>query len=118
MNTTIDLDKYLSEDEKIEIARSEYRAIIRENIFKDFDKNPTKRMENYERIMSNAVHYYLQENIDVLLGKDSKEIIAENVAKVINNNSTYEYKVFRVKNAWDTEDSPAQTFLKSAVNRK
>ena len=114
----IDINKYLSEEDKKEIAIKEFRIIVRENVLENFRKDSRlkskKRMSDYERIISNSIFYYLEGEIDNLIGQDTKELIKEGVLKTIKSQK-YEYPLFRVKNAWDNENSPVQQVVIDTV---
>jgi len=106
----IDINKYLSEEDKTEIAKEEFKLIVREKVLEEFKNDKrlgSKRMADYERVICNAVFYYLEGEIDKLISQDTKELIKEKVLKAIKNQD-YNYSLFRSKSAWDTENSPAQ----------
>ena len=111
-NEDLDILKtYLTEEEIKDIVIAQYQSIIRKEIE---NIEPNRRMDNYERILSNAVHYYLEKECDALIGANHKEIIKTNVNKTLAK-SDLSYSVFRTKSAWDKEDSIGTTIMKEAV---
>ena len=112
MKTEIDIDDYLSEEEKKEIATDAFRN----SIFKGLIAREGNRTnyENYERVISNSVNKYLEDEIDKLLDCDTSEMIKSGVIKAIKKEN-YSYSLFRSKNSWESEDSPAQKVAKDAV---
>ena len=106
----INIDNYLSEEDKKEIAIEEFRRIVRENTLEEFKRESKltnkKGMSDYERIISNSIFYYLEGEIDSLIGQDTKKLIREGVEKTIKKQD-YNYSLFRRKNAWESEESPA-----------
>ena len=107
----INIDNYLSEEDKKEIAIEEFRRIVREDTLKKFKEDSKltnkKGMSDYERIISNSIFYYLEGEIDSLIGQDTKKLIREGVEKTIKKQD-YNYSLFRRKSAWESEESPAQ----------
>lgn len=118
MKIEINISDYLSEEDKIEIAKDVFRELVKVELIKEFEndkRTKSKRMANYERIISNAIFYYLESEIDSLIDADTKELIREGVLKTIKKQD-YNYSLFRTKSAWDTEVSPAQQVVIEAVN--
>lgn len=109
----IDIEKYLSEEERKEIIIEVYKEEVLKNI-----KNllPEKRIDDYERILGNSIYHYLATEVDSLIGVDSKKLISEKTEKAINS-LDYKYHLLRKKSFWQTEDSPAEKIVKETTNR-
>lgn len=105
------LKQYLSEEEIKQIVIDEYKSVIYNGIR---SVSPDKRMRDFERIVSNAVYYYIQNEADKLIGESVANVISDKVKSVINK-ADYSTIVFRKKSDWETEDSEAQKLLKKAV---
>ena len=109
---TINIEDYLSESEKKEIATECFKDELRKGLLEN-----TGRMtsyENYERVISNSIFQFLRENIDSVIGCDHMKIIKEKVDEIILKDD-YRFDLFRKKNFWEKEDSPAQIIAKQAV---
>jgi len=118
MKTEINFSDYLSEDEKIEIVKDVFKEVVKTelvNQFQEEKRTNSKRMKDYERIVSNAIFYYLESEIDSLIDSDTKELIKNGVLKTISKQD-YNYSLFRGKTAWDSEISPAQAVVIEAIN--
>lgn len=117
----LNIENYLSEDQKQEIAEDEYRRLIREELKTDsfgFNTlNKKDRVSNAERLMSNAVHYILENECEEILDKsiNLKQYIKENVDKTILKKKDYTYYIFRSKGTFDREDSLGQQILNQAI---
>ncbi len=111
----IDFKKYLSDEDIKDIVIEEARNIVRKSFHEIGDMK--RRMQDYERVIGNAVHHYLEKEIDGMIGSDHKHFIEKYVDKVIKDNSTYRYSVFRKKSHWETEDSAALKYLEQAVEQ-
>ena len=113
MKIDIDINDYLSEDEKKELAKEYFIGSLEKGL-KDRHSHKAN-YDNYERIVSNSVYEFLEKKIDSFLNEDHEEMIKKQVDKIIGKNGTYTYQLFRVKSAWEKEDSPAQNILDEAV---
>lgn len=80
---TINIDDYLSEDEKKQIVTDEYRNLVA----KSFDSR-----SEIDRILGNASYHAVWKITDDCLDGDSKEAVRLKVLKVIDNLT--EYSVF------------------------
>ncbi len=108
-----DVKKYLSEDEIKNIVESELRNIVREGLL--LDKEPKRIIDNYERVIGNSIYYYLENEIDKILGTDSKQLIKDKVKETLLTDN-YSYSIFREKSHWNVDDSIGRKVLKDAVN--
>ncbi len=113
MEIKINVDDYLNDEDKKEIASDAFRRQIEQNLIEKL-KDKKSNYDNYERVISNSIHHFLEEKIDSILDCDTNEMIKENVLKTIKK-SDYSYSLFRTKNAWEKEDSPAQKIVKEAI---
>lgn len=114
MTTTVEIniDQYLSEDDKREIAASCFRESLTKGLLQKTDHK--QNYDNYERVISNSVYHFLEQEIDSILGADHKEMIRAKVQDTIGK-VDYQYSLFRSKSAWEKNDSPAQKIANEAV---
>lgn len=98
----IDINQYLSEDDKKRIAEEEYRSVIRSVV--NVDK---------ERLLSNAAYTVVQKLIDEQFGEDMNTILVEKTINIISDLS--QYSVFKKKDAWDKDESKGYKYLQEAV---
>lgn len=108
----INIENYLSEEEIKDIVIEEYKELIRKGLL--LQKDTKKNTENYERILYNAVYHYLEKEIDSIIGIDHKKLINDKVKK--NLNDGLKYSIFRFKNAWEKENSPATDYMNKCIN--
>lgn len=99
---TINIDDYLSEDEKRQIARDEFRAACARRSAADF-----------ERILSNAAYDLVRKEVDDAFDGDMVDTVRAQAVKVINGLSSH--TVFSPPNAWDRNASKGYTYLQEAV---
>lgn len=95
MKIEININDYISEEEKKQIAINAFKESIRESL-----ENTT----TIEKIISNAAHYAVFQAIDEAVGaENNKEIIVEKTKKLINENDlsryTFRYNTFHNKEA-------------------
>lgn len=88
----LDVDSLLSEEDKIEIIKDEYRKVIRQVV--NVDK---------ERIFSNAAYTVVQKLVDEVFGEDLNTILVEKVKGIIKDLSSY--TVFKKQDAWERDES-------------
>lgn len=96
------IGRYLSEDEKREIAIETWRQMCREAC-----------AGNAERIIGNIGHEVAIQMVSEALGDDANDLIRDKAVEVIGNLS--EFSVFRRPDAWDRGPTPAFTVLMDAV---
>lgn len=104
MNTiSVNIDDYLSEDEKRSIARDSFRAAC-----------ATKSKEDFERILSNAGYALVQKEVDAAFDGGMAEAVKAQALKVIERMS--DFTVFKKPDAWDREASKGFVHLQAAMS--
>lgn len=106
MEVTIKLEDYLSEEEIKEIAKEQIAYSIREKFRKESD---------VERIITNLSYEFLFKAVSEAVGKDSFELIKSKVTELLEDDSHIRYCLWRKKDAWENEESPAITILNKAI---
>jgi len=99
---TIDIDNYLTEVEKRQIAREEFRSAC-----------ARRTQEDFERILSNAAYSLVQKEVDAAFDGNMVDTVRDKAIKVINELNNF--NVFRAPNSWDTEPSKGWTYLQEAI---
>lgn len=99
----ININDYLTEDDKKRIAEEEYRSVMRSLV--NVDK---------ERILSNCAYNVVQKLVDEQFNEDLNKILTDKVVNIISELSAY--SVFKAKNAWDKDESKGYKFLQDAVD--
>ncbi len=113
MKVDINIDDYLSEEEKKELAK-EYFLNSLDKGLKDRHSHKSN-YDNYERIVANSVYEFLDKKVDSMLNESHEGMIKAKVEKILSEKGSYVYRLFRVKSAWEKENSPAQNILNEAV---
>ncbi|KDD21202.1 hypothetical protein [Bordetella bronchiseptica] len=99
---TINIDDYLSDEEKRQIARDEFRAAC-----------GRVSASSFERILSNAAYELVRKEVDAAFDGSMVETVRTNAVKVINELSSY--TVFTPPSAWEREASKGWTYLQEAI---
>lgn len=103
MKIKIDINDYLSEQEKKDLCIEYVRGILRGS-------------ENHkERVLSNMAYSAAGSFLDSALTIEQKNKIKANVEKQIKE--LYGVSLFRKKNAWGSEDSEAYLEVKKATDK-
>ncbi len=100
---TINVDDYLSEDDKRKIVVEAFSTSINMRVGKDF-----------ERILSNISYETVSTMVDTVIGADSKEIMKEKAYQIINKLS--DHTVFHAPNVWDKEASKGWVYLQEVLS--
>lgn len=98
----INVQDYLSEDEMKEIAKDVWA-----------DKCRYKLEKDKERIISNEAYTCVFRMVDEVFGENLNQILTEKIVEIIKDMSSF--SVFRVKNAWDRDESVAQKVMCQVV---
>jgi hypothetical protein len=102
----IDIEKYLSEKEIRNIIESELRINVKQKLTQSID---------FERIFNNAAYHIVFQLIDEAVDGKAKELIKQKTIEIIKDNKS-SFGVFRRKDAWEKEESPAYAHMKKVVN--
>lgn len=105
METTINFDDYLSEEEKKAIIQSVFERYAQKEI-----------IESHERIFSNAAYHICFKMVQEAFDGDVEEIIVENTKRVISELTSH--TVFRRKESWEHEQSKGFVLLNQAVENQ
>lgn len=99
---TIDIDSYLTEEDKRSIAREEFREVCRQ-----------KSREDFERILKNSAYDMVRLEVDAAFDGKMVETVKENAVKIISELSSY--SVFTPPSAWERAPSKGWENLQKAV---
>lgn len=100
----INIDDYISEEEKKRIAEEEYRSVIRNYV--NVDK---------ERILTNCAYRVVQKLVDEAFNEDLNQILVDKTVAIIHDLSAY--SLFKRKDAWDKDESKGYKYLEQAVDK-
>jgi hypothetical protein len=102
---TINIDNYISEEEKTAIVKEEFASLVRSRMNTEKD---------IERILTNNGYYFFQKEIDELI-PGYKDVISEKVRELITKKATdYSFSVFR-EGRWGEEKSIATQYVENTV---
>ena len=108
METTINIEDYLSEEEIKEICKDSVRcAILRQY-------GNTKEAD-IDRLVTNLSYEYVFRAVTDAFGEDAKQKIQDTVAKLLKKDDTIRYLMFRRADAWDRSEAPGLTILNNAI---
>lgn len=103
MNIEINIDDYVSAEEKKELCIEYIRETLRGG------DNPNHK----ERVLSNMAYNAAFKLLDEALTKEDHVLIHSKVVEIIKDDSAY--GLFRKKDAWGQEDSVAYVEVKKAI---
>lgn len=102
MKTEINIEDYLSASEIKEICVDYVKEILRSG-----------GAPQNERVLGNIAYHCAFAILDEALAETEKQIIREKIRGLLSNPGSY--CIFRKKDAWGAEDSPAYAEVKRAV---
>ena len=108
----ININNYLSEEEKKEIAIQVFREQIKNELFKSADGTVQSDSE-IQRIIGNITGQIIMDEVQKYI-PNYKSLIEENTLKSIQK-SDFSYEIFKKKDAWDREESIAVTYMKEVI---
>lgn len=106
MEVSINIEDYLSKEEIKEIAKEEISYAIQEKFRKESD---------IERIITNLSYEFLFKAVSKAIGKDALEMIKDKVVELLMDDSRIKYLLWRKKDVWENEESPAVTIMNQAI---
>lgn len=112
MKIEVNIDDYISEEEKRDLAIESFKEAIKSNLFKSIDGTIQADSEA-TRVIGNITHDIVFEEVQKYI-PDAKEKIKDKVRSIIRK-SDIEFHVFKKKDAWDNEESLAVTYMNQAV---
>lgn len=99
---TVNIDDYITEEEKRQIAKSAFHAVCVQ-----------KSQEDFERILSNAGYQMVEEEVNAAFDGDMRKVVKEKAIEVISKMSTL--TVFSPPNAWDRKATKAWEYMNEYV---
>lgn len=106
MEVNINIEDYLSQEEIKEIAKEQFSQAVKERFRKSSD---------VERVMTNLSYEYLFKAVSETIGRDSLELIKDKVVSLLQDDSHISYLMWRRKDAWENNESPAITVMNKAI---
>ena len=100
----INIDNYLSEEDKKEIAANWFRDVL-----------AAQFRENPERIISNAAYFSISQECDKIV-PEFQDLLVQKVKEVITKLTAH--TVFNKPDAWDRDGNSSYHLLKSVVVSK
>lgn len=98
----LDIDQYLTEEEKKRICSEQFAQVAR-----------LKCQSDFERIISNSAYMIVRDEVDKLFDGKMQEFLIERIEKVVKELSAF--TVFNGPDAWDKTSSKGYDLLQQAV---
>lgn len=106
MEVAIKIEDYLSEEEIKDIAKKQIAYAISEKFRKESD---------IERIITNLSYEFLFKAVSESIGEDAVEKIKGKVAELLEDDSHIKYCLWRKKDVWEAEQSPAVDIMYQVI---
>ena len=112
MKAEIEIDNYLTDEEKKEIAIDVFRERISKDLFKGHMSN-LERDSEIQRIIGNISHDIVIEEMNRRIS-NYEEILKTKVEETLNK-SDLSYYIFKRKDAWEKEESLGTTYIREEI---
>lgn len=99
MKLTLDVFEFLSAEE----IKEECKHAISTYVYEFFCKHES----DIDRIISNLGYEFVFEAVSKAIGKDAEKEITETVCKLMQDRAAIKYEMWRKKDAWERNESPA-----------
>jgi hypothetical protein len=107
MDLTIRLEDYVTPEEIKAIAME----TIRESIWRTFSQDET----NINRLISNLSYEFIFKAVSDAIGEDAQAKISNKVRELLDDDSSIRYNLWRRKDVWQKDESPAIVILDKAI---
>ena len=107
----INIDDFISEDERREIAIETFRDKIKEAFGGDEYSDSGKERD---RVVKNAVSKWITDYVETTLTEEDKKLIREKTVEAIRD-AHYEYRIFEKPDVWDRTEYTAYRVVTQAV---
>ena len=107
MELSIRIEDYVTPEEIKAVAMEELRKIIGATFYRD--------ETNINRLISNLSYEFIFKAVSDAIGEDAQAKISSTVQELIKDESKIRYEMWRKKDAWEKEESPAVTILHKAI---
>lgn len=108
----INIDNYLSENEKKELAIQVFKEQIKNALFKSSDGTVQSDSE-IQRVIGNISHSIVMQEVQTYI-PNCEQMIKDKTLEIISK-SDFHYQIFKKKDVWDKEESLAITYLNETV---
>lgn len=108
----INIDSYLSEDEKKELAIQVFKDQVKKELFKS--NNGTIQSDSeVQRVIGNISHEIVMQEVQKYI-PDCEQMIKDKTLEILKK-ADFSYQVFKKKDAWDKDESLAITYMNETV---
>jgi len=111
MEVKVNINDYLTEQEKKEIAIETFKEHVRKELFKE-STGTIKSDSEVQRVIGNITHQVVFNEVEKYI-PDARNLIKEGVKKVIKKDLSH--TVFKKKDDWGSPDSLAIKYLNEEI---
>jgi hypothetical protein len=112
METTININDYLTDSEKKEYAIDVFKEQVRKELFKSANGTIQSDSE-IQRIIGNISSQIVMNEVQKYI-PDCEKMIKEKTIESLSKEN-YNYYIFKKKDAWDKEESLAVTYMNETI---
>lgn len=109
----INIDNYLSEQDKKELIKEVFKERIEQELFKS-RKGTVQSDAEIQRIIGNIAHEIVMVEVQKYI-PNCEQLIKDKVVEAINKDNTIYHRVFEKKDLWGREQSLALDYIEDVV---
>ena len=114
MKIEIELNNYITEEDKKEIVLDVFRDRINKAFGGDEYSNSGKEAD---RLMKNAISYWLTNEIEKVMTNEMKETIKNKAVEAIESKN-YSFEIFQKPDTWDRSEFSAYKIIQDVIKNK
>ena len=113
MKLEVNIDNYLSEQEKKDIVIEAFKEVVKNEILDGNGANTIQSDTEIQRVIGNISHHVVMREVQQYI-PDFEKLIKDKVNKAISSDSL-NYQIFKTKDVWDSKESLAVTYINEEV---
>ena len=113
MNIEININDYLSEEEKKELVIQTFKETVKRELLDGKLDNTIQSDSEIQRVIGNISHHIVMKEMQTYI-PEFEQMIKEKVRKTLTTED-FTYQIFKKKDIWDNHESLAITYLNETV---
>jgi len=113
MNIEININDYLSEEEKKELVIQTFKETVKRELLDGKSDNTIQSDSEIQRVIGNISHHIVMKEMQTYI-PEFEQMIKDKVRKILTT-ADLTYQIFKKKDAWDNHESLAITYLNETV---
>lgn len=114
MNIEININDYLSEEEKKELVIQTFKETVKRELLDGHSDNTIQSDSEIQRVIGNISHNIVMEEVQKYI-PNCEQLIKDKTIEIIQKEN-FSHRIFHKKDVWDNEESKAITYMNEVIN--